>query len=223
MDNASIILFVLCKPCPPGGTRMLVFRLLLTCIMRFGHGCVGVRWLLPSLLFSCLCSVPGELSGEAEEEGPCTSWGTVSPTVSWRLGDVSTAAFIKVIWTKVAGCVSPWSTRPLGPAVLPIILGIFGGDLPGLSTSASCWCFDKKTASLECVPGKNIRPGDSHLGTFFRVQLVARWPQPLQTGSRGASRRPACKDQHGAGWGLQTPRLCQVQHLCAWRLFVLLG
>lgn len=73
MDNASIILFVLFKPCPSGGTRMRIFRLLLTCIMRFGHGCVGVRWLLPSLLFSYLCFVPGEFSREVKEEGPCTS------------------------------------------------------------------------------------------------------------------------------------------------------
>lgn len=73
MDNASIILSVLFKPCPLGGTRMLIFRLLLICIMRFGHGCVAVRWLLPSVLFSRLCFVPGELSGEVEEEGPYTS------------------------------------------------------------------------------------------------------------------------------------------------------
>lgn len=58
MDNTSIILFVLFKPCPPSGTRMFVFGLLLT----FHHevwtwlcGC-EVAAALIALCLSLLCA-----------------------------------------------------------------------------------------------------------------------------------------------------------------------
>lgn len=96
------------------------------------------------------------------------------------------------------------------------------GGLPGLGTSASCCCFDKKTVTLECVREEHQARWFS-LRRFIRVQLVSRWPQPLHTGSREASKEVRMQGPTWSWWGLQTPHLCQVQHLCAWRLFVLLG
>lgn len=47
------------------------------------------------------------------------------------------------------------------------------GDLPGLSTSASCCCFDKKTVTLDCVREEHQARWFS-LRHFIRVQLVSR-------------------------------------------------
>lgn len=200
MDNTSIILFVLFKPCPPGGNRMLVFRLLLTCLMRFGHGCVGWGDCCPhcSLPVSALCleSFPGG-GGEGSlhflrYRVTCSELAT---------GDVGTAAFIKVIWTKVAGCVSPWSICPPSLAV-PIILRILGGLIPGLSTSAFCRCLDKKTASLASAREEHQARWFS-LGHFIRVKLVASWPQPLQT-KQGSIWEASIQGSPWSWWGLQT-------------------
>lgn len=70
------------------------------------------------------------------------------------------------------------------------------------------------------LPGKSIRPGDSHLGTLSGSNLL---PVDLSLckQSREASERLAYKDHHGAG---EDSRLCfsSKSSICAWRLFVLL-
>lgn len=149
---------------------------------------------------------------EAEELGPYTSGGTVSPAVSWQLGDVGTAAFIKVIWTKVVGCVSPWSTCPPGLAVLPIILRILGGLIQASAPLLSATILIRRQHPWH-LSGKTFRPGDSHLGTLSGSNLLPV-DVSLCKGSRARS---------SWSWGgLQTLLLVQAQHLCAWRLFVLL-
>lgn len=201
MDNASIILFVLFKPCPPSGNRMLVFRLLMTCIMRFGHGCVGVRWLLPSLLFACLCFTPGTLSRRWQRRVPTLpevlchlqwvgNWGMWALQLllksfepKWRAASLRDPHAL-LAWQYCPSSCASW------------------GDLSRLTCFLPM--FDKKTASLASVREEHQARWFS-LSHFIRVQLVASWPQPLQTGSREASERLACKDHHGAG---EDSRLC---------------
>lgn len=172
MDNSSIILFVLFKPCPPPRWE--------------SHACLQTptdlhhevwTWLcgwevtavLIALSLSLLCA--WEAFQEAEKEHPYTSWGTVSPVVSWQLGDVGTAAFIKVIWTKVAGCVSPWSTCSPDLAVLPIILRILGGFIQASAPLLSAAVLIRRQHPWH-LSGKSIRPGDSHLGTLSGSSLL---------------------------------------------------
>lgn len=144
MNNASTIVFVLFKPCPPGGTRMLVFRLLLTCIMRFGHGCVGVRWLLPSLLFSCLCFVPGELS-ERRRRRVVAVLPEVLCHLQW-VGDWGIWALQLLLKSFEPKW---WAASLRDPRALlarqycPSSWASWG-DLPGLSTSASCCCLMRR-------------------------------------------------------------------------------
>lgn len=158
---------------------------------------------------------------EVDEEGPCTSWGTVSSAVSWQLGGMGIAAFIKVIWTKVVGCVSPWSTCPPGLAVLPIILHILGVLIQASAPLLSAAVLIRRQHPWH-LSGKSIGPGDSHLGTLSESNLSPVDLSLCKRSREGSIWEASMQGSPWSWWGLQTLLLIHGQHLCAWRLFVLL-
>lgn len=147
----------------------------LACLFSVYHGLphdgleilsVDVRWGLHSLSYFYLHFVPGELSGEVEEEGLPSSCNICHPLYPVTWGEDRHWVSLKSFEPKWQLHLCPDASRaglsiirspslPLGCAHLSS--WIFGGDWPCSAPSASWCCSDSKTGqSLVQIQGRGV-------------------------------------------------------------------